>query len=61
MSNQCWWKGPVYQLDATDSERPPVPAESGTIMTGQPATQQSQSNNPVSGLWSQGPIITEII
>eukprot|EP00971_Amphidinium_carterae_P062021 1227977-Amphidinium_carterae.1 len=29
--------------------------------TGQPATQQSQSSNPVSGLWSQGPIITEII
>eukprot|EP00971_Amphidinium_carterae_P003265 64320-Amphidinium_carterae.3 len=29
-SNQCWWKGLVYQLDATDSEQPPMPLESGT-------------------------------
>eukprot|EP00971_Amphidinium_carterae_P116281 2303557-Amphidinium_carterae.1 len=38
-----------------------MPLESGTIMTGQSANQQSQSSDPVSGLWSQGPIITEII
>eukprot|EP00971_Amphidinium_carterae_P049700 979673-Amphidinium_carterae.1 len=61
-SNQCKWKGPVYQLDATDSEQPPMPLESGTLMTSQqPANQQSQSSDPISGLWSQGPTITEII
>eukprot|EP00971_Amphidinium_carterae_P103239 2043458-Amphidinium_carterae.8 len=26
------WKGPVYQLDATNSVQPPMPLESGTIM-----------------------------
>eukprot|EP00971_Amphidinium_carterae_P224470 4452961-Amphidinium_carterae.6 len=55
------WKGPVYQLDATDSEQPRMPLEPGTIMMDQSATQQSQSSGQVSGLWSPGPIIAKII
>eukprot|EP00971_Amphidinium_carterae_P117827 2333933-Amphidinium_carterae.3 len=55
--SSCWWKGPVYQLDATDSDQPPMPLESGTMMMDQSATRSGQ----VSGLWSPGPIITEIM
>eukprot|EP00971_Amphidinium_carterae_P304319 6047551-Amphidinium_carterae.2 len=42
-------RGPVYQLDATNSEHPPVPSESGTGMMDQSATQQSQSSGQVAG------------
>eukprot|EP00971_Amphidinium_carterae_P114772 2273452-Amphidinium_carterae.1 len=60
-SNQCWWKGPIYQLDATDSAQPPMPLESGTLMTSQSANEHSQSSDHVSGLWNPSPIIIEII
>eukprot|EP00971_Amphidinium_carterae_P348930 6490748-Amphidinium_carterae.2 len=38
-----------------------MPLESGTMMMDQSSTQQSQSSGQVSGLWSPGPVITEII
>eukprot|EP00971_Amphidinium_carterae_P006290 123837-Amphidinium_carterae.1 len=61
MSNQCWWQGPAYQLDATDSSEPPMPLESGTVMQDHTNSQPAQSSGQVSGLWTPGPIMSEVI